>query len=368
MKNLTYKGIDIMKKTKDTITGQLGTAEKTNLIACLATTGATHIAISHALDTNAQLIAAGTTPSPQTIEAEIQEWCDIIHAAGMKVMHRGKFSGTDSPASWGFSQIIFGTGTQLNIGTSGSAPSDGENTFCGRIRRYILTTVGASHWANGDLFSPIYEGTANAFNGKNWWDGADSTNNYSSAFIQFKATSDAAFASISKTVTFFSSNNFSEIDSGWIPGAMFSNQGVVAFDYYGRRQGLTSNQVSDYLTDLNTVYTAKSLPMIYEEWGDISGEALPTVTTIEERLAYLNRFYKAHRDSEVDTNKLIGFFYWGGWEGQNTSLLIKTGSGASSQYTLNARGKTLAAFFKSQGGMVRVPVVTAGSTDDTYTF
>jgi hypothetical protein len=358
---LLYKSVDVMKKTKDVMATQLSDAEIANLVACIKTTGATHIAISCPMDTDAQMRAAGTTPAPRTAEAHIQAWCDAIHAAGLKVIHRGTFSGTE--AIWGFSQIIFGTGTALAIGTSGSAAADGENSFCGRIRRYILTTVGATHWADGDLFCPIPEGTQNAFNGKNWWDGtSDSTGQYAAAFIAFKATAAAAFTSISKSVTFMSHNNFSEVRSGWVPASLFSDQNIAGFDYYGQYQGTLYNNVADYITDIATVCTNTGKSAFWGEWGDLPN-AMPAFASLNiyDRLNFLQQFYKSIQTNLVDTGKLIGYNYWGGWEGQNTSILIKTGS----NYTLNARGKMLQAFFNNRVP-ARLPVLQSGSSDLDY--
>src|ERR1035437_2563193 len=99
LSGLTYKSIDVMKKTKDALTNQLSSAQKINLIACLKTAGITHIAICVPMDTTAQYTAAGSTPSPRTVEAETQDWCDKIHAVGLNVIHRGSFGGVEN--IWG---------------------------------------------------------------------------------------------------------------------------------------------------------------------------------------------------------------------------------------------------------------------------
>jgi hypothetical protein len=361
MKNLTYKAVDVMKKTKDTVTSQLTTAEKQNLVACLATTGITHIAISIPMDVQSVFTDAGTTPSPRTISGETQDWCDVIHAAGLKVIHRGTFCACEN--IW---NVPFADGS-VSTGSAASAASDGNTTWCGKFYNYLNTNVGPTHVENGDIFAPIPEGTTHAFDGHHFWtDGSQA--NYVDVFAKLHDVLDSFATANSKTLVFMSHNNYSEVRSGWIPGELFTDEGWAGFDYYGQYQGSGTNSVSSYITDLAAVYTAKSQPMYQGEWGDIAGEAIPNFSKIEDRLHYLIQFYKNYRDSLVDTNKLLGFTYWGGWEGQNTSIVYKTGSGASSQYFLNARGKILQAFFKNQGGMVRVPVVTAGNSHHTYTF
>lgn len=351
-----------MKKTKDTVTSQLGTTEKTNLIACLATLGITHIAISVPMDTQAVMVANGTTPSPNTMSAETQEWCDLIHAAGLKVIHRGTFCGAEN--IW---NAPYYDGS-VTTGTEASASTDGSTTLCGKFYQYLYTNVGTGHVVDGDIFAPVPEGTTHAFDGHYFWT-AGSQANYVDVYAKFHAMVTTFGTAAGKSLLFMSHNNYSELASGWIPGSLFSDAAAAGADYYGQYQGTLYNDVSHYISDWNTIYSGKGVVTQWGEWGDLPN-SLTTVANLsyENRLDYLRRFYKGIRDSLVDTGKMNFFNYWGGWEGQNTSLLYKTGSGASSQYYLNARGKILQAFFTNQGGIVRSPVITAGTTADTYTF
>lgn len=355
-----------MKLSKDTVNGQKSYVQKQSIVRAIRSTGATMVAISVPLDTNAQMIAVGTTPGPQTIEKETQDWCDVIHAAGMNVLHRGTFSGTE--AIWGFPYYIFGSGDQLNTGTGTSAPTDGENTFCGRILRYITTNVGQTHWIDGDLFAPIPEATSHAFDGNNWWDPAASTTNYAAAFAEFKATSDAQFTAWAISVKFQSHNNYSEVRSGWIPNSVFTEQGIAGVDYYGGYVSASNVQVQDYIDDIIWVYTNKGVPVFWSEWGDLPNALPANVLTIDQRLNWLIQFYFRISQYCVDTGKLVGFNYWGGWDAQNTSIMLIDGT---SNYQPNARGKILAQYYSNQAnlpsGLIRAPIVS-GSTDDTYTF
>lgn len=350
-----------MKKTKDLVNNQLTTAEKTALIACIKTMGVTHISIAIPMDSQAVFLANGTTPSPRTISAETQDWCDVIHTTGLKVVHRGTFSGVEN--IW---NAAFYDGS-VSTGTSSSASSDGDTTLCGKYYNYLYTNIGINHVSSGDIFAPIPEGTTHAFDGHYFWT-AGSQANYADVYAQFK-TITADFATVAgKTLLFAQHNNFSEVASGWIPQSLFNDVGSAGADYYGQNRGTAFNSPDDYVTDFSTVFTNRGVVTQQGEWGDLSGAITAGISTIEERMRYLLNFYKDYQSGLVDNNKMNYFNYWGGWEGQNTSLLIKTGSGASSVYTLNARGKILQAFFKNSNGMVRSPVITAGTTDDTYTF
>lgn len=362
MNNLTFKVIDVMKKCKDTVNNQLTSAEKTALIACVASTGATHCAISVPMDSQATFTGNGVTPSPRTISAETQDWCDIIHAAGLGVIHRGTFCGAEN--IW--SAAFYDGG--VSTGTAASAATDGTSTLCGKYYQYLWTNVGRDHVANGDVFAPIPEGTTHAFDGHYFW-AAGSQANYADVYAKFHTITSSFASAIGKTVSFMSHNNFSEVNSGWIPASLFTDCGAAGADYYGQSQGAAFVKPSDYVTDWATQYTNKAVVTQWGEWGDLSN-AIPTnIKTIEDRMSYLIRFYTAVRDSLVNNGKMNYFNYWGGWDAQNTSLFIKTGTGASAVYALNARGKILANFFKGDGGSGgRSPVVTSGNSDSTYTF
>jgi hypothetical protein len=358
-----------MKKSKDSLVQQLTTAEKTALVAAIKQTGCTHIAISVPMDDNDVFIDATSTPSPRTAEEEVQDWCDVIHAAGLKVLHRGAFGGIEHIFDVPFD-------TTRDLGDADSAPTDGNDTWCGKYYRYLYDHVG-DHVVDGDIFAPIPEGTNTAF-GDNFF--TDQTG-YMSLFPQLHLITTAYGTAKGKSVVFMSHNNFSEGASGWLAGSLFSDQSLVALDYYGGRQGSSHVYPTDYVYDWQQLYLGKdssnggnnqagSYDQFWSEWGDLPA-ALPSSAeqSPEAWAHWLIQFYKALRDNLVpDNGHLIGFNYWGGWEGQNTSILSKTGSGASAVYSLNFRGKLLAAFFKSEGGMTRVPVITSGNSASTYSF
>src|SRR5258708_32151752 len=148
MFNLTYKSCDIMKKTKDTLTSQLTTVEKTDLVARIATMGVTHIAISVVMDDNARLISVGsTTPSPRTVESETQDWCSIIHGQPnvcgsgtyggfLKGIHRGAFCGVEKILG-----LQFGTGK--GVGTGARSAAGGKTTGLGGDDVYLDKQAGA---------------------------------------------------------------------------------------------------------------------------------------------------------------------------------------------------------------------------------
>lgn len=357
MYNLTYKSIDVMKKSKDTVANQLTTAEKQNLIACLASTGITHVSISVPMDKQSEMIAFGTTPSPRTISGETQDWCDVIHAQQsiygepLKVIHRGTLCGVEQ---------IYGAGYidgGLTFGTAASAAGDGTNTLCGRYYIYLYTNVGTGHVLDGDIFALIPEGTTHAFDGHYWWPNGTQAD-YVTAYSRFHDVLDDFATASGKDLVFMVHDNFSEVASGWMPQGLFTDANVVGADYYGQRQGSTYVTADDYVTDWTQLYLGKDsagggnnnaggFDQFWAEWGDLPG-AVPAgaEATQASWTSFLVTFYEAITHNLVSPNgHLIGFNYWGGWEGQNTSILDKVGSGASSQYSLNFRGEILKTYF-----------------------
>lgn len=367
MNNLTWKCVSSMKKNKDNVNNQLSTAEKTDLISAYARLGVNLIDINLPMDSDARMVSVGgTTPSPNTMVAEVQEWCDLIHAqtslygSSIKVLHRGTFCGIEN--IWGFP---FDKTTAM--GSAASAATDGETTWCGRYYNYLYNIVG-THVQTGDIFAPIPEGTTHAFDG-NWFSASQAA--YMQLFSDLHAITDTYATAKGVTLKFISANNFSELASGYI-FTIPTDQSAAGADYYGQRQGATFNRPQDYVTDWQQLYLGKDsngggnnscagVDQFQGEWGDINGNATPSYSTIEQRMHYLIQFYKAYRDNLVPPNgHMTGFSFWGGWEGQNTSLLYKDGNG---KYQLNAWGQMLKNFYLTPGS-VRVPVTTGSGTSD----
>lgn len=372
MINLTYKGISVLKKSKDTLLNQLTTAEKTTLVACIKSMGVNFIDCNVPMNDNSEFIAVGSTPSPRTVEAETQDWCDVIHAADLNIMHRGAYGQVEGPAN------VFGIpfSPAMAMGTAASASTDGNTTMCGRWYRYLTNHVG-SHVVSGDIFAPIPEGTTNAFNGNFF---APSQSAYMQLFSDLRTITNTWAATQNVSVVFVTGDNFSQLCSGYDFGYM-SNQGFVGFDYYGQRQGSLYNNPSNYVFDLQQLYLGKDpsgggnnncagINQFWIEWGDLPNALPPQKElTVETWSNYLINFYRGLRDNVISPNgHLVGFCNWGGWEGQNTSLLYKTGSGATAQYFPNFRGQILASYYKTSTGMARSGVVQGGTSFDTYHF
>lgn len=347
LNGLTYIGIDTMKLNKDLVRNQLSDEEIAAYIAPLAEMNITHIAISTPMDETADYISEGVAiPMPRTAANHTKAWCDAIHAAGKKVLFRGTFCGIEG--IYDFEQKV--GASRFPAGTAASAAADGQTTWLGKVDDWIKNHT--DFWENGDIFAPIPERTDGIFNDATAFlpdTGSGIQANYAQFFIDLNAVAAAAFSSIGKSVTCgFTSNNYTEVASGWINNSLFTDAGIVAIDHYG-----TTHTVTEMDTDLRAVYAAKNLPIFLQEWSDYwsEGDGL----TVDERIAYLKDFYEMLAVL-IGEGKLTGFNYWGGWVGgTGEGILESDGAGG---YQLNTHGQLLKAclsqFILSTGESVKL--------------
>ena len=161
------------------------------------------------------------------------------------------------------------------MGSAASAASDGESTWCGRYYNYLYNIVG-NHVISGDIFAPIPEGTTHAFDG-HWFAGSQGA--YMQLFTDLHTITNTYAAAKGVTVTFLSSNNFSELASGYI-FTIPTDQSMACADYYGQRQGSAFNKVADYIRDWQQLYlgldsnggggnSSGGVNQFQGEWGDI---------------------------------------------------------------------------------------------------
>lgn len=137
-------------------------------------------------------------------------------------------------------------------GSSSSGPTDGHTTYMGRIYDWISdTTQHTNQWytnrefkecfQDGDVWSPFYEQTEQAWSPARQYmwgqqDGYINLDAYSTrlAWREIKSMCDTYWSGEGKTITVVSTDNYSEIRSGWLQQVMYTELGVVGVDYYGR--------------------------------------------------------------------------------------------------------------------------------------
>lgn len=338
--NLTYRSIDAMKLTKDNINSQVSQNFVTSYCQFLAQNlNITHIAISMPLDSNADFIANGNTPGPLTVEQYLAMWATAIHNAGLKVFYRGTFSNMEN--IYNFPYLPDGPAGFIPAGTTSSAPTDGTSTWLGKLWGRIQTL--GSNFQSGDIFAPFPEQTAPIFSGNSFLStgGSGIQANFKTFFESVPTVITNAFSNISKSgiVSNLTSQNYSELRSGYLDSTFVTTVGAMAVDYYGNydNDGYAPTQ---FVADLQTIRSSHGNTTIFlEEWSDYYSSDNQTVRT-----AYLNQFYPTLAVLE-GLGQLNGFNYWGGWENGGSftpeGILVNSGTDDSPIWSLAWNGLIL---------------------------
>lgn len=330
MKNLIIKGVDFMKNTKDNVKSQFTQAQIINSVALAKEIGATHVSISVPLNTNAQMVAEGSTPSPLDIEDYYELWCDEIHAQSMGVLHRGALCGME-----GIYDFTHEVGS--NRIDAGDSSSTTDVTHLGKIYEAMEAYIGNGSIISGDILGFCPERTEGIF--------SDSTSflpstapglqtRYTNFFTDMKTICDARLSAhaVTGVTTGYTANNWTEVSSGWLQSGIFSVPNIVAFDHYGSGSHLPA----DMDTDLDNTYNAKSRAMFHQEWGNQETHANDAVYR-----NYLRAMFDVFT-KYANNGKMTGFNYWGGWSGNLESLF----TGSPGSYTLSVAGEMLRSYYR----------------------
>lgn len=444
LSGLTYRGIDLMKLTKDNTASQPVDTVIENYTAAAnrLMKNLTHIALVLPIDPVAWF-PVGYTPAPRTHSQYYQKWADEVHKQGLRVLHRATFFVLDADTNFllkiGVNRYPLGVVADVITGTD-------RNSFLGVMYDFIVNNPGL--FMNGDIWAPFPERTENKIqeysltslsragntvtattapanhnihgstqvvkvfgadqpeyngsfivnivnsntftytinstpatpatggfkidHGYNCFDDALSpfpstspgvTVNFANFFNNLKTVADAAFTKINKTViTGYTSNNYTEVRSGFIPQSLFTANQIVSIDYYQNYLGNFDFRGAQAKTDADIIYAAKqNIPIFWQEWGttpdmiskvtahdsvnhfgDVSGVNNPN------RAIWIRDFYNNCISLLKEQGKLIGFNYWGFWDtGDNDSGLLKLLGTPSvlSNFTLRAEGQILAQFY-----------------------
>lgn len=294
----TYRSVDIMKLTKDTVTNQPSEASLQQLIEELSQINLTHIAISVPLDEHI------SGESPDSTWVFTKKVADLIHAAGLKVLFRGTFAALEG---------IYGV--QKAVGPNRQP----QSYWLGLISDYI--TNNPDLFQDGDIWAPLPEQTGHGiFQDSTSFLEGPLPDNYATFFIDVKNTSDTAFNTIGKNVvTGQTANNYTEVASGWIFQSLFDAIGVLSIDHYESDMTTLEQNIRD-------INTNKGQPVFHQEWADINDNG-----NIAEYLQLM--------DQLAGEGIVVGVNYWGGWAGTNESVV----DFVNNQYILNEDGLALKA-------------------------
>jgi hypothetical protein len=350
MNTLTYRCVDTMKFNKDGVTNQMSDANILQLVTMLRDTlNLTHIAIATPINSNAEFIAEGTTPSPRTAENHYLAWTNAIHSVGLKVLHRGTLC--ELEGIWSFTHAV-GV-NRVSPGTAASAATDGSTTLLGRFYPNFNRLCVDGAIQSGDILAFCPERTEGIFDDATAFLPASGIQAaYTSFFNDMKSICDSLLTanSITGVITGYTANNWSEVNSGWITSGFFSVPNIVSFDHYGSGAltvKASPNHPPLMNTDLRNTYTAKSnRPMFHQEWADHWSSSMSRL----DRFIYLKKMYHVFK-TLADEGKVIGFNYWGAFEGSAEQMI----TGSAGSYSLAWNGKVLASFFDGKP-MTRIPI------------
>jgi hypothetical protein len=343
--SLIYKGVDVMKYTKDTMQGQPSDLAIQNIVSTIVgTINPTHISIATPLDHTS---AYPTPPSPRTAEAFTKKWTDTIHANGKKVIFRGTWSGIEG--IYNFPKLV--GANRFPAGTKISAPTDGNTTWLGKIYKYIIDNPEL--FADGDIWAVLPERTEGIFQDSTSFlphSGAGIQTNYTNFFNDLKYVSDAAFSKIGKNVvTGLTANNYTEVASTWLPQSIFDTAGMTVVDHYG------SNHTPEEMeSDLRKIYALRGKKVFLQEWGDYWNTSL----TSTQRAAYLTSMFQVWQKL-ANEGILVGYNYWGAWPNNLEGILTDLGNNT---FMVNDRGLMLAQFYAGNNTGTISPTPTPAPT------
>lgn len=289
-----------MKNVKDRMDDLMPVAEMNQLLDILKTTGATHIEVA-------------TVIGHPNFVSYSQQWANAIHAKGMKVTWRC--------AHWNMEGLY---GQTKFVGENRTSTdfwiNEAVNAF----------TLIASSIQAGDEEAIYPERTEGIFSDDtSFLDTAGLPGSYGDFFISLH---DAL--SIFPWTVGMSSNNASELLSGWMPAALINYANRAIIDHY--RDG----DPALYETEVRQVNTNYGKP-VYVQEGSPSRFVAPTRSEADA--------YYAVNQSMEDDGILTGFGAWAGWSGTPESIVDFVGG----EYVLNDNGLSLQEWW---GGVVVPPV------------
>jgi len=295
--------ISAMKWTKDTHDTPPADAVIDKVIAGIKSTGATNIEVATVLG------------RPNWLE-QSKRWADRIHAFGS--------------ATWrcAHQEMEFERKSDGSItGLYGVTPAIGANR---KPQQFYIDLAVQTILANPTLFKDgdewaIYpERTEGIFNDSSSWISPNTPSAYADFYIRLADASAAAFAQIGKKVTVgLSANNASEVLSGWMPMNIMQKAGYVVVDHY------VDGDSARLESDLRTMKSRTGLPIYLQESAP-HRMTNPTPEMISSYFKALTRL--------VEDGVLQKFGSWSGWIGNPESIF-------NSDFTLNAHGQALKAFF-----------------------
>lgn len=279
-----------------------------------------------------------------------------LEANGSTIRGKVWLDGDDEPDAWDVSVTNTAYANAGFCGVSGETSNGLFDDFSithtpdranwlGRAYNYIVDN--AAMFADGDRIGFYPEQTGHGIF-------QDSTSfisysspgvqqNFANFFIDLKTVCEGAAAAIGKNlICGQTTQNWSEVNSGWIPASLWNAYGIIIVDHYGTDgEGHTAAQMKADIRHISQINNNKKVYI--QEWGDYWSTDSSHTSPIRNQAqheAYLDTMYAAFQEL-IDEGTLLGFGYWRYTGGAERLATEPT----TNNFTLNYAGLKAKAFF-----------------------
>jgi hypothetical protein len=207
--------------------------------------------------------------------------------------------------------------------------------------QFEITVTGSP--ATPATGSPVMTFGVSVFSDETSWitaEGSGVTTNFANFFNEMITMANAAFSQIGKNVlTGYSSNNYSEIDSGWIPQSLFDGAQKIVADHYG-----STHTPFEMYNDVVSAVNSKGYSFYHQEWADYWNGSEDDDTREDYLINFYNMLTQLKREGDY---KMLN--YWGGWVfGVGEGILTSTGTEAEPAFDITWWGDILASYFNGE--------------------
>ncbi len=281
-----------MKLNKDKMDSPLSSTDINKYLSAYKAMGATHVDVA-------------TTIGHPNFQSYSKLWADAVHAKGMSVVFRCAHVKMEG---------LYGNAAA--VGPARLAPQFWIDEAVNAIKLLGASLVAGDGWA-------IYpERTDGIFqDATSFLPMTGLPQAYADFFISLHNACKAV-APVGVQVG-LSSNNASELLSGWMPAALGKYANVICIDYY------VDGNPSVYDANVRAIAAKYGLPVFVEEGA-------PDRFNVPTR-AQADAYYAVNKKL-ADEGILVGYGGWGGWPGNPESLI-------NADFTLTDSGKSLQAWW-----------------------
>lgn len=315
---LETKMVSFMKHTKDRMNNPLPDSDIDKLILAAKQVGATHCEL-------AQPLGLANTAS------DMLRWANKIHAAGMLVTFRSAH--VDMEGLYGHVKAVGTARKPLQF-------------YIDEAANFIIANPAL--FKDGDEWAVYPERTEAIWQDSTSWFWPNDPGTYANFFISLADTCKTSFTFIGKKVQVgLSSNNASEIMSGWMSKAMSDKYGYVCVDHY------VDGDPAKLEADIRSMATRMGKPIYLQE---SAADRFTLITDPAKLKTYFDVLKRLVKDGVI-----VRFGYWGMWAGTPEGCI-------KDDFTLNEKGLGLKDFFAytdQPGSVDLTPLVTAIDKLDT---